>query len=200
MSGTETESPTLLQWMRDRIDAGSLSGPGTGQMIFVRDRLASLAVPPGAPLDEQLDLRGAAVRVIATHTSKSQTLPVYELTVPYEYDGDQHVLTFTMRDNFYGWVVSVHSTMLFSTDDLVSLPQNVFSVDEHDYMKEDTPARQRDWPVGAFAPYYAEGFPPERCYQRPVRHQFGTSFTCRIWDRYVLYMFVAILVHVVRTP
>ncbi len=70
--------------------------PARAQMLFVRDRLAPLVLS-GMSYEEGKDV----AQVIGTHTSKSITLPVYELERP------DKKLRVILRDNFYDWKLSV---------------------------------------------------------------------------------------------
>lgn len=65
------------------------------QIMFVRDRIASLLEPDREVREE------APVFVVSTHMSKSCTLPVYKITTP-------HFAT-TFRNNFYDWKVTVEA-------------------------------------------------------------------------------------------
>lgn len=67
------------------------------QVIFVRDTLAGV-ITQLMGLEELI-----TAEVVATHTSKSVKLPVYEFVL------ESLGVTLLMRDNFHGWVVSVES-------------------------------------------------------------------------------------------
>jgi hypothetical protein len=103
------------------------------QMNFVRDELARLVGWRQSP--EQV-----TVNVIASHTSKSVRLPVYDLCRP---DG----LRFVLRENFYNWKLSV-----ISTEPVIADFTGLFHT---------TPPVDRDYTGDPLAPVYFEGFPRE---------------------------------------
>ena len=80
----------LLEWMRstpDIEDKMLWKKAAEQQMCFVRDTLA-------------LSLLHVPVFVLSTHTSKSIKLPVYGMEL-------RNGIEVIMRENFYGWVVSI---------------------------------------------------------------------------------------------
>ena len=85
----EKSYPLLLQWMRswEIPETMHYLKAAEHQACFVRDELCR-------------DLLHVPVFVISTHHSKSIKLPVYRFRM-------QNGIIVTMRDNFYGWVVSL---------------------------------------------------------------------------------------------
>ena len=85
----EKSYPLLLQWMRswEIPETMHYLKAAEHQACFVRDELCR-------------DLLHVPVFVISTHHSKSIKLPVYRFRM-------QNGIIVTMRDNFYGWVVSI---------------------------------------------------------------------------------------------
>lgn len=159
----------LQEWLRQNWDDGEgrlrkYGQAGWGQVYFIRDHMS----------------RFGKISVISEHRSKSVVLPVYHL------DGGEWWMV--ARDNFYGWVVSVAMQPGHGVD-LSSMPDHPF--EGWGYMEQDTPAREEDWPVGMFAPYYAEGFPVSWCFGRygGGAHQF----TIRLSYTHDLYMLGALM-------
>lgn len=87
----EMSYPLLLQWMRswEIPETRIYRKAAENQACFVRDKLCQ-------------DLLHVPVFVVSTHTSKSIKLPVYRFRM-------QNGIIVTMRENFYGWVVSLKS-------------------------------------------------------------------------------------------
>ena len=85
----EKSYPLLLQWMRswEIPETMHYLKPAEHQACFVRDELCR-------------DLLHVPVFVISTHHSKSIKLPVYRFRM-------QNGIIVTMRENVYGWVVSL---------------------------------------------------------------------------------------------
>jgi len=81
------------------------------QIIFVRDTIPRVlwreGFDPHKWFEEYSNIDDM-VQVISTHTSKSIKCPVYQL----KFRG----MTFTMRDNFYDWKVSVTSRIPLDID------------------------------------------------------------------------------------
>ena len=97
-----TVNPLLIEWMRNwELDKNLIyKKAAESQAIFVRDEIARhlLRVP---------------VFVVSTHTSKSCLLPVYSFVM-------NNGINVIMRENFYGWVVSLKANHRFSLpEDLV---------------------------------------------------------------------------------
>ncbi len=97
----EKSYPLLLQWMRswEIPETMHYLKAAEHQACFVRDELCR-------------DLLHVPVFVISTHHSKSIKLPVYRFRM-------QNGIIVTMRDNFYGWVVS------FKCPWEVNLPEDI---------------------------------------------------------------------------
>lgn len=160
--------PTLQQWLDDNwIDKPELDTliyrkAGWHQVMFVRDELA----PP---------LR-ADVTVVSTHRSKSLILPVYRMT----FKG----IVLYMRENFYGWVVSVDAGYKqFSDNDFVTLPKGYVNFGPD----------QADKPDDIFHPVYAEGFKDEWCCLPFTKSK--SKFTVRVANNYSLWMFCQLISH-----
>ena len=92
------------------------------QMIFVRDTIGA-------------HLTHSPIFVVSTHMSKSCVLPVYAFRL-------SNGIEFIMRENFYGWVVSIRSP---------------FTIEElPDFCRGDTLCSEN--PEGDIAECYCEGF------------------------------------------
>lgn len=87
----------LLEFMRDNEwdDKLIYKNAAIEQMIFVRDTIGK-------------NLTHSPVFVVSTHTSKSCLLPVYALKLT-------NGIEFIMRENFYGWIVSIRSPFEIET-------------------------------------------------------------------------------------
>ena len=118
----------LLDWMREwEIDDKMLwKKSATSQACFVRDELCHyfLHVP---------------CFVISWHRSKSIELPVYHFRM-------NNMIEATMRENFYGWVVSLKSPFP------IDLPDDIIHGDYNDDGTKDIHS------------CYCEGFPEELVY------------------------------------
>ena len=81
----------LIEFMRENELSDELlwKKAAEKQMMFVRDQIGS-------------HLTHSPIFVISTHTSKSCLLPVYAFKLT-------NGIEFIMRENFYGWVVSIRS-------------------------------------------------------------------------------------------
>jgi hypothetical protein len=79
------------------------------QILFVRDVLSSALARNG---EEYMAIR-ESVKVISTHTSKSVLLPVFRIRVD---NGAGVSAEFTMRHNFYNWIVSADCSWLVEAD------------------------------------------------------------------------------------
>lgn len=90
----------LLEFMRENELDNSLiyKNAAERQMIFVRDKIGT-------------HLTKSPIFVVSTHRSKSCLLPVYFFRLT-------NGIEFIMRENFYGWVVSIRSP--FVIDELPS--------------------------------------------------------------------------------
>ena len=152
---------TLLEFMRDYKLSDSLlfKDAAIHQMIFVRDTIGRLVKSP--------------IFVVSTHTSKSCLLPVYGFMMP-------NGMKVIMRENFYGWVVSMW------VDDNM----NVFTIDsniaygETTYTEKDgkTTYTGRD---GDIHSVYCEGFDEEWVY--PYNPVCTKKVTFRVESNYDLY-------------
>jgi len=87
----------LLEFMRDNEwdDKLKFKNAAIEQMIFVRDTIGE-------------NLTHSPVFVVSTHTSKSCLLPVYALKLT-------NGIEIIMRENFYGWIVSIRSPFEIET-------------------------------------------------------------------------------------
>ena len=81
----------LIEFMRDNeLDSNLIyKKAAENQMIFVRDKIGT-------------HLAKSPIFVVSTHMSKSCLLPVYAFKL-------SNGIEFIMRENFYGWVVSIRS-------------------------------------------------------------------------------------------
>ena len=107
MSALEFTGPSLLRWCRVESnwpgESMVYAGAMKRQVLFVRD---TLPLTWAQSADEyarhsNYDGEGGGTQVIATHRSKSITLPVYGLDVP------RLGLRAVVRDNFHNWKVSI---------------------------------------------------------------------------------------------
>ena len=149
---TEKAYPLLLEWMcsTPEIDDKMLwKKAALNQMVFVRDELCTyfLHVP---------------VFVVSTHRSKSITLPVYK----FELDNG---IVAIMRENFYGWVVSLKSPFP------ITLPEDIVRSDGGDDISS----------------CYCEGFSEDWCY--PFYTKDCRMSTFRVSDNYKLFTLFYIL-------
>jgi len=130
---------TLLEFQRNvELDSNLyFKKASEEQEIFVRDQIGC-------------NLLHTTVFVVSTHRSKSCLLPVYGF---YLANG----MCIHMRENFYGWVVSVDSLFEFS------LPSDLVYGDgeNHD---------------GDIYPGYCEGFKDEWCYPYTVSNTKRSTF------------------------
>lgn len=120
------------------------------QMLFVRDTIGELVKSP--------------IFVVSTHMSKSCLLPVYGFMMP-------NGMKVIMRENFYGWVVSMW------VDDNMT----VFSLDSNIAYGETT-STGRD---GDIHSVYCEGFDEEWVY--PYSPVCTRKITFRVNSNYELY-------------
>lgn len=122
------------------------------QMRFVRDEVCRYL------------LNKTPCYVVSTHYSKSIQLPVYE----FDFNG----ITVTMRENFYGWVVSLNSTKPITFDkDLIYYD-----------IKED---------IEGIYPCYCEGFDEKWVY--PAYLEGCHQCTFRVFDKYRLWTLIYLL-------
>lgn len=117
---TEKAYPLLLEWMRTENQIGDemlWKNAAIKQMVFVRDELCTyfLHVP---------------VFVVSTHMSKSIVLPVYR----FELDNG---IVATMRENFYGWVVSLKSPFPITLPEDIAISNGDISPCYCEGFKED---------------------------------------------------------------
>jgi len=71
------------------------------QIMFVRNKIYGILL--GVKQNKKID-----IDVISTHTSKSIKLPVYKISLD--------IISFTMRNNFYDWKISVNSDFDVNAD------------------------------------------------------------------------------------
>lgn len=92
----------LQDWVNEQICGDEMLWKGAfgTQIEFIRDELTPL-VESGMNFYERKDEQIA--RVISTHTSKSITLPVVQIT------RQDFSISFTVRNNFFGWKLTVLS-------------------------------------------------------------------------------------------
>ena len=144
----EKSYPLLLQWMRSQeIDDKMLwKKAAINQECFVRDVLTQglLKVP---------------VFVVSTHMSKSVRLPVYRFRI-------QNGIVVTMRENFYGWVVSLKNPFP------VDLPEDLVGGDGAGHNEDITSC-------------YCEGFKEDWVYPYGTKGVRLTTF--RVEGDYRLY-------------
>ena len=156
----------LLTWCRvNELDDKMIYKKGYWDQIkFVRDVLSDVCWKTYEDYKENPPL------VVGTHTSKSIVLPVYKIKIIDE-------VTIYMRNNFYGWKVTVDSTKPIVVD-----------------------------PVGLFRPdklihsYYCEGFDRAGV---PVygSYEDGTDkFTIEIGNDFQLYAFLRQLMNYINKP
>jgi hypothetical protein len=161
----------LVKWLKENVPDDELLRKGAfgAQVQFVLENIPGLFSRSYAEFKGMRE--GGEVKVIGTHTSKSVTLPVYYVKwLDY---------TFTLRNNFYNWQVSVRTTHV--------IPE-LKRVEWRDLIQagltEDVPA------------VYCEGFKKDDVY--PCLADYGegsydTNFTVTIGDNYSLYTFLWIL-------
>lgn len=137
----------LLEYMRTHEIADNMlyKEAAIQQMCFIRDALCDylLRVP---------------VFVVSTHRSKSIQLPVYYFEM-------RNGIRAIMRENFYGWVVSLHS---------------LFPITLEDFCKGDG-----DKQSGDIHPCYAEGFKESWVHPYVKKEVLQTTF--RVDSKYELY-------------
>lgn len=147
MKETEKSYPLILAWMRQQEieDKMLWKKAAIEQEMFVRDALCDfyLHVP---------------CFVVSTHHSKSIELPVYRFRM-------HNGIIVTMRENFYGWVVSVKSPFV------LNLPKDLVYGDGEN--KED------------ISPCYAEGFKEDWVYPYCVENIRLSTF--RVDGNYMLW-------------
>ena len=92
---------SLQEWANANEPSKELiySGGYWEQIIFIRDRIIPLL---SSDYEAYKQIRDTRAKVIAYHKSKSVKLPVVRIAL------DEHT-AFTMRCNFYNWMVSVES-------------------------------------------------------------------------------------------
>lgn len=139
----------LLEFMRENEIPENMvwKNHAESQMIFVRDTLAQR-------------LLHTTANVISTHYSKSIKLPVYEIV----FNG----ITAILRENFYGWVISLKS--------------------EKPLLLEETLIKTDD---GGMNQCYCEGFKEELVY--PIYEPNCNSCSFRIYSDYDLYVLFYLL-------
>lgn len=147
----------LLEFMRENeLDDNLIwKKAAEKQMIFVRDKIGR-------------HLSKSPIFVVSTHYSKSCELPVYAFKL-------SNGIEFIMRENFYGWVVSIRSP--FTID---KLP---------DFCTGDTLCSEN--PEGDIHKCYCEGFSESWVYKYK-KENFNYS-TFRVYEDYDLYTLVYLL-------
>ena len=147
----------LLEFMRENeLDKDLIwKKAAERQEIFVRDEIG-------------MHLTKSPIFVVSTHMSKSCLLPVYAFKL-------SNGIEFIMRENFYGWVVSIRSP--FAID---KLP---------DFCTGDTLCSEN--PEGDIHKCYCEGFSESWVYKYK-KENFNYS-TFRVHDDYDLYTLVYLL-------
>ncbi len=110
------------------------------QIIFIRDKIFGLMYMRKLVSDED------SVKVISTHTSKSVTLPVYQLTLA-------NGIVITMRYNFHNWKVSISSPKYIELNVM-----NLFGIGDENH------------------PVYFEGFPEDLIYGAYYYNKKNFSF------------------------
>lgn len=100
------DCPSLMLWMRENIDSYKEAhkemkylDAAIKQMIFFRDRIATLFLNPDCTSEE----RENCCYIENWHKSKSVDLPVYLI--------DNKKILIVARDNFYNWNVTVSSSV-----------------------------------------------------------------------------------------
>ena len=145
----------INEWIEENPISEDLywKGPARNQINYVRDEIAS-------------GLLGAPCYVISQHCSKSVRLPVYQIN----YKG----LEIIMRDNFYGWIVSLKSELpLLLDQDLIYYDSGM------DEKEEKIPS------------CYCEGFVEEWIY--PKYTDLCTECTFRVGGKYELWTLLYLL-------
>lgn len=184
MSDAITTGRPLQEWFKERVldreetdlkDVIYLKA-GIRQVLWARDTLFyMLARHSSSNPDERLASeerykwrKANPVLVVSEHTSKSMPLPVYR------YNLDFLGLELTMRENFYGWVMSVRSDVPVKGP-FYGLVEVVEGPDYLDF----------------FPSYYAEGFREEWCFMPYFK---GTcQFTNRFHSNENLWAFLYLL-------
>ena len=146
----------LIPWMRVNEPADNLiyKKGMYRQIDFVLDSLF------GNLFYDKKGYMNNPVMVISTHVSKSVTLPVYQYT--------KMGVTFTLRYNFYNWIISVSSKKPLNIDFL-----QLFDMEE------------------VIPSIYCEGFPKELVYgsfKQDNRH-----FTIELSNEYEVWTFVFLI-------
>lgn len=157
---TRVDPPELLQQWFDRQRAATpddldYKEASARQIMFVRDEVAGLF---GCGLDSEAH-RGL-VEVVATHTSKSVLLPVYNM------ERRDLGLRLILRDNFYNYKLSVISEAPLDVD--------------FTGLCHTTPPPDPDYTGDPLHPVYFEGFPEELIfgYYAPSDRR---KFSLEIW-------------------
>ncbi len=138
------------------------------QICFVRDELHWRAIRTDAQkCEEDLSYEDSIPIVISTHISKSVTLPVYKI------DLKEYGVELILRNNFYGWVVSVKSDkpLDYNFFNLFDIKEEILSI-------------------------YCEGFPEDRVYGSFEKDK--SKFTFSRYSDYDIYMFVKLLMYYLR--
>ena len=144
---------TLLEFMRDFEYNSNLlwKKKSEEQLIFVRDTIGALVKSP--------------IFIVSTHYSKSCLLPVYGFMLP-------NGIRVIMRENFYGWVVSMW----------VDNESASFNIDEglvHGDRDENEGYN------GDIKEYYCEGFKSEWVFPFQAKETKATTF--RVGNDFKLY-------------
>lgn len=144
----------LLEYMRENEISKELifRGSAIDQMCFIRDTLCRSL------------LCNTTCWVVSTHNSKSIQLPVYE----FEFNG----VTVTMRENFYGWVVSLSSSKPVTID-------------------KDLIYYDNDEEIEGIHPCYCEGFEEDWAYSSYTDCCHECTF--RVDDNYRLWTLMYLL-------
>ncbi|WQJ53300.1 MAG: hypothetical protein [Wendovervirus sonii] len=148
-----TKNKTLLEFMRmvDLDEKLIWKKSAERQEIFVRDKIC-------------LHLLHTSAYVVSTHYSKSCLLPVYGICM-------DNGMVVRMRENFYGWVVSIDSPFEFS------LPENIVYGDHNDDTDEQN-----------IHSCYCEGFKDEWVYPFKTKNTMQSTFRVHSdYDLYVLF-------------
>lgn len=142
-------------------DKMSWKSGACNQALFVRDKVSSF-IGVGLHWEQQRSL----VRVIAEHRSKSIDLPVYQIS------REDLKVSFTLRNNFYNWKLSVISERPIEAD---------FTGLFH-----TTPPIDPKFTGDSLHPAYFEGFPEELIFSYYSNNK--NKFSAEISDNYRLCM------------
>ena len=142
---------TLLEYMRMYKCDNNLyyQEAGINQMTFVRDNISNY-------------LLNTPVFVVNTHRSKSVELPVYAMRL-------LNGIKVIMRDNFYGWVISIISSKP------ISIPKDLVIYND----------------LHKLSPYHCDGFNDEWVFEYNIEN--FTSTTVRINDKFRLFTLLYLL-------